>query len=273
MSTYAKLFGSIVHSTVWSEPLATRVVWVTMLALADRDGIVEAAVPGLVRAANVSREECEAALTSFLAPDLDSRTPDNEGRRIAKVDGGWQILNYEKYRDLNSKEERASKTAARQRRWRDRNVSSRTVTPRNARSHDVTKVTHSGSGSGSGSPQLNSDKKADIAPAAPTPFTICRDVFVARWEAGYGEKYPFAPKDGVQLGALLKQNPQVVEGWRATVDRYLEDIWWGQNGRHGLAALCTNIVKFSGPAPKNATKADRAIQGGLAWLDGKESAG
>ena len=96
---FTKLFSSILASTIWQENNPTRIVWITMLAMADRDGEVAASIPGLARYANVSLEECEAALASFLAPDKYSRTTDFEGRRIEVIAGGWRLLNHAKYRE------------------------------------------------------------------------------------------------------------------------------------------------------------------------------
>lgn len=39
-----------------------------------------------------------------MSPDAYSRTPDNEGRRIEPIDGGWRLLNHEKYRALRDEE-------------------------------------------------------------------------------------------------------------------------------------------------------------------------
>lgn len=97
---YTKLFEQILESTIWCEPDATRVVWITMLAMSDRDGEVLASVPGLAKRANVSLEQTRGAIECFLAPDPDSRTREFEGRRIAEIEGGWQLLNHAKYRDL-----------------------------------------------------------------------------------------------------------------------------------------------------------------------------
>lgn len=88
MTGFTKLFNSILGSTIWREDPTTKVVWITLLALADRDGIAEASIPGLANYAGVTVDATEAALQKFLAPDPYSRTPDNEGRRIEKVDGG-----------------------------------------------------------------------------------------------------------------------------------------------------------------------------------------
>lgn len=124
-SGYTKLFASILDSTVWGAPHHVRIVWMTLLAMADRDGMVESSIPGLVRRAVVSRAECEEAIAYLMAPDLDSRSPDHEGRRIAPVDSGWQVLNYVKFRERASLEERREKDAARQQAKRDREAPTR----------------------------------------------------------------------------------------------------------------------------------------------------
>lgn len=113
MSTFVKVFSSILDSTVWLTPKHVRLVWMTMMVMADRDGVVEASVPGLANRAGVTREECDEALEMFLSPDPDSRTPDEEGRRIRKVDGGWELINHSKYRDRMNAEERKERDAAR----------------------------------------------------------------------------------------------------------------------------------------------------------------
>lgn len=104
--TYTKLFSSITASTIWQEPDGTRLTWITMLAMAKKDGCVYGSVPGLAHQANVSLDAVKAALACFLAPDPYSRTKDFEGRRIEEIDGGWRLLNHEKFRQIRSAEER-----------------------------------------------------------------------------------------------------------------------------------------------------------------------
>jgi hypothetical protein len=123
MSGYTKLFSSILESTVWLEALPTKVLWITLLAMADRDGSVEASVPGLAKRAGVERSDCEHALTLFMAPDPDSRTKAHGGRRVEPIDGGWRILNYEAYRYRASLEEAREKATERKRRQRVRDIS------------------------------------------------------------------------------------------------------------------------------------------------------
>ena len=117
---FTKLHNGILGSTIWRESPSVKVVWITLLAIADQHGIVEATVPGLAAFANVSVEETEAALQKFLSPDKYSRTPDCEGRRIEVIDGGWELLNYQKYREKLSEEDRKENDRIRQQRRRDR---------------------------------------------------------------------------------------------------------------------------------------------------------
>lgn len=120
MTGFTKLFASILDSTVWLESDQVRLVWVTMLAMADRDGIIEASVPGLAKRAAVGREHVEQAIAIFTAPDYDSRSQEHDGRRIEAVDGGWRLLNHDKYRERASADDAREKAADRKRRQRER---------------------------------------------------------------------------------------------------------------------------------------------------------
>jgi|SRR3974390_1626172 len=104
--TYTKLSCSITESSIWCEPDGVRLVWITMLAMSDKNGKVEASIPGLAARARVSIAETEAAIQKFLSPDPYSRTPDYEGRRIEVVPRGWRLLNHRLYRGLQDAEDR-----------------------------------------------------------------------------------------------------------------------------------------------------------------------
>ena len=115
--SFVKIHGEILDSSVWGLPHATRIVWVTMLAMADENGVVSASVDGLARRAIVSLKECEAALKCFLGPDQHSRDG-TTGERIEKVPGGWLVLNHAQYRDRRTRAQIL--TAARVRRHREK---------------------------------------------------------------------------------------------------------------------------------------------------------
>lgn len=119
MAGYTKLHASILDSSVWLTDKETRLVWITMLAMADQDGVVNASVGGLAHRARVTHEECQAALDVFMKPDPDSRDG-TTGERIEKVPGGWLVLNHANYRDIRTREQIA--TAARVKRYRESRV-------------------------------------------------------------------------------------------------------------------------------------------------------
>jgi hypothetical protein len=106
MTSFTKLFSTITASTIWQEPDATRLVWITMLACADQNGYVGASIPGLASLARVSLEDCITALETLGQPDKYSRSKEFEGRRIIEADGGFVLLNYQKYREIRQADER-----------------------------------------------------------------------------------------------------------------------------------------------------------------------
>jgi hypothetical protein len=119
---YTKLDAGIIFSTVWREPHTTVRVWIALLAMKDLHGEVHASLPGLADAARVSLPECETALATFRAPDEYSRTKDNAGRRIEDIDGGWFVLNHQKFRDIENTDDRKRKAAIRSKRYRERHA-------------------------------------------------------------------------------------------------------------------------------------------------------
>ena len=126
---YTKLFNSIITSTIWMESDQTRIVWITLLAMADKNGEVQGSIPGIARVAGVSLDACKAAFKAFLSPDPYSRTKDDEGRRIEEIDGGWLLINHAKYREMASRDESKEAAAKRQARARERKKRNKIVTP------------------------------------------------------------------------------------------------------------------------------------------------
>jgi uncharacterized phage protein (TIGR02220 family) len=95
---FLKLDCSIVFKSIWAEDSDTCKVWITMLAMADSDGLLTAAITGISSVAKVSLENTQKAIDKFLAPDKLSTNPANEGRKIERISEGYKILNYELYR-------------------------------------------------------------------------------------------------------------------------------------------------------------------------------
>ena len=93
---YTILKSSIIYSTIWDEDAETCKVWVTMLAMRNKDGEIFSSLPGLSHAARIGLEKTIKSVNKFLSPDPNSTTKEYEGRRIEVIDGGWRLLNHEK---------------------------------------------------------------------------------------------------------------------------------------------------------------------------------
>lgn len=96
---FVKLDCDILDSSLWCESPVTRVVFLTMLPMAGSSGLVRATAPGIAKRAHLALELVRESLARLEAPDPDSRTLEDEGRRIRRVDGGYQIVNYLLYRN------------------------------------------------------------------------------------------------------------------------------------------------------------------------------
>lgn len=137
---FVKLDCGILDSSLWLDRTA-REVFVTALLMAEHHelrepadeirtdsldvtgfvvppgwyGLVRAAGPGIVRRAGITDMDGGlAALAKLAERDLDSRSPEYDGRRMVRISGGFLILNFQKYR------EKDHTAAERQRRYRDR---------------------------------------------------------------------------------------------------------------------------------------------------------
>lgn len=125
--TFTKLFSSITESSIWFEDEHTRLVWITMLAMADRFGRIFASDLGLAHRARVDVDKTQIALEKFLAPDEHSRTKEYEGRRIEVIEGGWRLLNHKKFRDMRDEETRKEQNRLAQEKWRNKNKKNKHV--------------------------------------------------------------------------------------------------------------------------------------------------
>lgn len=118
---YNKIFTKILDSSIWLEDTPTRLIWLTFIAVMDEDGFAQfASIPNLAHRARVPLEDVQRAVACLEAPDPDSSDPENEGRRIERVPGGWMVLNAPKYRDLVTRAVVKEQTRARVKRHREK---------------------------------------------------------------------------------------------------------------------------------------------------------
>jgi hypothetical protein len=243
MANYTKLFNSIITSTIWTEDDKTRLVWITMLAMCDQNGEVQASVPGIARLSGVSVEDAEMAINKLLSPDKHSRTPDNEGRRIAPIEGGWELLNHAKYRRMASLADTKEATAKRVKRHRDRNAN---VTQCNG---DVTVVS------------------ANVTPAS-TNVTLLSDKAEAEAEA-------YLLKDGQSTEKKVHTKNKITCPISSDVSEILKFIWENcpaksreRSSKKELLAEWNKMKASERPSQETIKTALDAWNASAKWLDG-----
>jgi hypothetical protein len=271
MTGFTKLFSSITASTIWCEDHATRIVWVTMLAMADRDGYVAASVPGLAAIARVTLEEVEAALEKFRSPDRYSRSREHEGRRIADVDGGWMLLNYSKYREERDAEERREKNARYQRAHRARkqssakHYSSASEPYASAKNADVSKSEHNAEAEaeaeteknppipslGGGTVRVANPAAPELEPGEPPPAVPTHELVRRRFTTRYAQARANPPSWGpkqLEHARTLAQWLDETEGDAEVLlgrllDGFFRDAWAAEKA-FPLGALAGNPSKY-----------------------------
>ena len=136
---YNKLFNKIVDSSIWMEADHVRLVWMMFIAIMDEDGFVNlATIKNVAHRAVIDIDKAEDAIGILEAPDAGSSNPENEGRRLQRVPGGWMVINAPEYRDIVKREHQKELNRKRVKRHRERNACNGAVMPSNDLSRDVT---------------------------------------------------------------------------------------------------------------------------------------
>ncbi len=110
---YSKLYKTIFDGSLYGQ-FEGLTVFMAMLALSNRHGEVDAAYAKIAGCLGCPIDFVKKGIKFLEAPDPESRTPAFEGRRIIPLvndEGknrpfGWQIVNYDKYRQIRNEEER-----------------------------------------------------------------------------------------------------------------------------------------------------------------------
>lgn len=139
---YAKIFRQIYDSTLAND-WQSLIVFQQFLILSDYYGVVDMTPEAISRITNIPLDIIKTGIEKLEAPDNQSRSDKEEGRRIAILSNnrnwGWQIVNYSYYRELSSKEDKREKdrlNIAEKRKMSQDVVNSRNV------SQDVVNVAH-----------------------------------------------------------------------------------------------------------------------------------
>jgi hypothetical protein len=106
---YTKVFRTMYEGTL-ADNWQALVTFQQLLILANDEGVVDMTIAAIHRITSIPIDILEAGIKVLEAPDHGSRTPDMEGKRIARLDEhrdwGWFLVNFSKYRQMTTREEK-----------------------------------------------------------------------------------------------------------------------------------------------------------------------
>jgi len=95
---FTKLDENILDSSIMAESPETFKVWICLLAACREDGIARISSVGVASRCYLSIDVAKKSLDILQSPDSESRSTNDNGIRVRRVDGGFEIVNYFKYR-------------------------------------------------------------------------------------------------------------------------------------------------------------------------------
>lgn len=141
---YGKVFDTIYDGTL-ADDWRALVTFQQLIVLCDADGVVDMTVQALSRRTGIPIEHLQAGIEALEQPDINSRSSEEEGRRIVRIDAhkdwGWYLVNHKKYSNLRDAREVREANRVRKQRQRDKQADvtpmSRDVTPCHAKSQHI----------------------------------------------------------------------------------------------------------------------------------------
>lgn len=118
---YGKIFSSLFHGSMIGQRNAQH-VFVYLISHADRDGHVDAHPREVSALTGIPEPEVADAFRVLSEPDEHSRTQEDDGRRIERIDQSWTwlIINYAKYLSMQDREVVRDQTKQRVRKHREK---------------------------------------------------------------------------------------------------------------------------------------------------------
>jgi hypothetical protein len=118
---YCKIFASLYQGTLRGRSDEI-LVFTNLLAHCDAAGMVDKHFRAIADETGLSVEAVKRAIEVLESPDEESRSPEHDGARIARMDShrawGWRVVNYGKYRAIKSEDDRREQNRLAQERWR-----------------------------------------------------------------------------------------------------------------------------------------------------------
>lgn len=108
MSGYTPVFDSVFHGTLCGQ-WPTLPVWLTILPLADKNGHIDMTYQAIAALTGWPLDLLKQAIGTLTEPDPDSRSAEEEGRRLVLLDQtnrqwGWRVVNHGQYREKARKQ-------------------------------------------------------------------------------------------------------------------------------------------------------------------------
>jgi hypothetical protein len=238
---FVKIYGTrLLDSTLWMESLEVRVLFLGMLAAADWRGYVD--IPStkvLAHRMNMPLDVCERALAVLEAPDLESRTPDEDGRRVIREGSGWIVVNCAKYREARTRRQEQVRQAAKRHRAK-RDASTDVNTDADGSADVIT-----------GKPDLDLRLKTeDQEENSLRSFSRARArmEFERRFVAKRACSPVWAPKN-VESARLLDHWAAAGGDLERALDGFFADTWAEEQG-FPIGALANNPAKYAKPPAK-----------------------
>ncbi len=123
---YGKIFDTIYDGTL-AEDWRALITFQQFIVLCDADGIVDMTPQSITRRTGIPIEHIKAGIEILEKTDKYSRTPDQGGKRIERLDAhrpwGWSIVNHEKYKHLQDSDTVRAQNRERKQRQREKEKS------------------------------------------------------------------------------------------------------------------------------------------------------
>ena len=228
MTVFAKIFEQIFDSSI-ADDYVVRHVFMDLLVLADRDGVVDMTLQAISRRTNVPVEIVTHCVELLASPDNRSRSDLEGGARIVLLDShrdwGWQIVNYDHYRQIRDEESRKAYFRDYKRSYRSKKTPE-SPTPSNSSPTVSTLVLDSPTMSTKAEVDVEVDtrqkpsrgKRESKHPLTKTAVkdarhTLFKSAIFSWWAYanGEGSEPPWNGAEGSQLSMLLEACPKMTE--------------------------------------------------------------
>lgn len=236
---FAKLFSRITESSLMEEPLEVRYVFMMMLAMCDPTGHVIGTDIAVARRMNISEDEFRKCAESLMAPDPDSNSKEEDGKRItlSKGERGYFVVNYLTYRDMKTEIHKRDYMREYMRKRREakaleegkpavKRVSSKLASVKHVEEDGDLEVPPKAPNGAAAAPPLGDGKKEpDVIPKSTEAIAICK-LFNRRPSTEWDTKHVRKFKDGVRRGVITIENIGKIQSY------YESERPKGEEGRH-----------------------------------------